>query len=59
MELSLWVDPENFNPGDIGQAIHLMPKSGDRRPWIHSQDYWSEKDQLPNEDLDDGCLVFT
>ena len=58
MELNPWVDPENFNPGYIQRALHLMPKSGDRQPWIHSQDYWMERKVLPEADLDDGCLVF-
>ena len=47
MKLLPWVDPENFNPGYIQRAAHLMPKSGDRQPWQHSQDYWMEKDAIP------------
>jgi cation diffusion facilitator CzcD-associated flavoprotein CzcO len=58
MELLPWVDPENFNPGYLMRSIHLMPKSGDHQPWVHSQDYWMEKDLIPGADLDDGCLVY-
>ena len=58
MELLPWVDPDNFNPGYLMRSIHLMPKSGDRQPWVHSQDYWMEKDVIPAADLDDGCLVY-
>ncbi len=53
-----WADPENFNPGYLMRSLHLMPKSGDRQPWVHSQDYWMEKDVIPAADLDDGCLVY-
>ncbi len=58
MELLPWVDPENFNPGYLTRSMHLMPKSGDHQPWVHSQDYWMEKELIPAADLDDGCLVY-
>jgi hypothetical protein len=35
-----------------------MPKSGKKDEWMHNQDYWLEKDILPNADLEDGCLQF-
>ncbi len=53
-----WVDPENFNPGYLMRGMHLLPKQGDKDPWRHTQDYWTEKDELPLADLDDGALVF-
>ena len=58
MPLLPWIDPENFNPGYLTRGLHLMPKQGDRPPWQHKQDYWTEKDELPAADLDDGTLVF-
>lgn len=58
MKLLPWVDPENFNPGYIMRSVHLMPKQGDRQPWIHTQDYWADKDEMPVAPLDDGSLVF-
>jgi cation diffusion facilitator CzcD-associated flavoprotein CzcO len=58
MTLLPWVDPENFNPGYIMRGLHLLPRQGDRPPWQHSQDYWTEKDELPAADLDDGTLAF-
>ena len=53
-----WVDPDNFNPGYILRGQHLLPRQGDRAPWLHSQDYWSERDELPVAPLDDGSLQF-
>jgi hypothetical protein len=35
-----------------------MPKRGKKAEWMHNQDYWAEKDLLPNADLEDGCLRF-
>jgi cation diffusion facilitator CzcD-associated flavoprotein CzcO len=58
MKLLPWVDPGNFNPGYIQRGLHLLPRQGDREPWRHTQDYWSEKDILPAADLDDGALAY-
>ena len=59
MELSSWIDPDNFNPGYLMRSVHLMPKKGDKPEWQHTQDYWVEKDTLPAADLDDGCLRYS
>ena len=53
-----WMDPDNFNPNYLMRSVHLLPKRLDRPEWQHSQDYWAEKDVLPEVDLDDGCLIF-
>lgn len=58
MGLLPWVDPENFNPGYIMRSLHLMPKQGDRQPWVHTQDYWKDKEEVPVADLEDGALIF-
>ena len=53
-----WVDSEEFNPGYMQRSVHLMPKQGDHQPWLFTNDYYTEKDQLPVADLGDGTLVF-
>jgi cation diffusion facilitator CzcD-associated flavoprotein CzcO len=58
MELGPWMDPDNFNPNYLMRSQHLMPKRGKKAEWMHNQDYWAEKDLLPNADLEDGCLRF-
>jgi cation diffusion facilitator CzcD-associated flavoprotein CzcO len=58
MPLLPWIDPENFNPGYIMRGMHLLPKRGDKPEWQHTQDYWTEKDQFPDIDLDDGTFVY-
>jgi cation diffusion facilitator CzcD-associated flavoprotein CzcO len=58
MPLLPWIDPENFNPGYLTRGLHLLPKRGDKPQWQHSQDYWTEKDQFPAIDLDDGALAY-
>lgn len=58
MALQPWVDPDNFNPGYMARGLHLMPRQGAHAPWLHAQDYWTEKDELPAAPLDDGSLVY-
>ena len=53
-----WVDPKNFNPGYFARSLHLLPKQGDRQPWLITQDYFSDRETLPAADLEDGTLVY-
>ena len=53
-----WIDPESFNPGYLMRSVDRMPKRLPVPEWQHTQDYWSEKDELPAIDLDDGCLHY-
>jgi cation diffusion facilitator CzcD-associated flavoprotein CzcO len=58
MPLLPWIDPENFNPGYMMRGMHLLPKRGDKPEWQHNQDYWAEKDEFPNIDLNDKAFVY-
>ncbi len=58
MAVGPWVDPADFNPGYLQRSMALMPKSGDKPEWRHSQDYWTEAQLFPSADLDDGCLQY-
>jgi hypothetical protein len=46
-----WIDPDNFNPNYLQRAMHKMPKRGTKRDWQHTQDYWQEKEEFPEIDL--------
>ena len=59
MEIKPWIDPENFNPGYLMRGMHLLPKSGDKPDWRHTQDYWNEKDEIPAIDLDDKAFQYS
>lgn len=59
MAIGSWVDPDNFNPGYLVRSEHLLPRAGDKPEWQHTQDYWTERHTLPEEDFTDGCLRFT
>jgi len=58
MPLLPWIDPQNFNPGYMMRAMHLLPKRGDKPEWQHNQDYWSEKDEIPAIDLSDQAFAY-
>lgn len=53
-----WLDPEDFNPGYMMRSMEKLPHRLDRPEWQLSQDYWAEREQLPEVDFDDGCLHF-
>jgi hypothetical protein len=52
MALLPWIDPDNFNPGYLRRAMHLLPKRGNKPEWQHTQDYWAEKKDIPAIDLE-------
>ena len=58
MPILPWMDPEDFNPGYLARGGHLLPQRGDKPEWMHNQDYWSEKDELPAIDLADAAFVY-
>jgi cation diffusion facilitator CzcD-associated flavoprotein CzcO len=53
-----WIDPENFNPGYLMRALHLMPKRLDRPEWQHSQDYGYDREAFPAIDLAGPEFVY-
>jgi cation diffusion facilitator CzcD-associated flavoprotein CzcO len=59
MPLGPWIHPDDFNPGYLMRSGHQMPQQGDHDPWRFSQDYWTERDTLPQADLEDGSLRYT
>lgn len=59
MRLGPFVTDENFSAGYLQRLIHILPKQGDRGPWLNTQDYYYEKDVIPSADLEDGTLVFS
>jgi len=53
-----FVESENFNAGYLMRSMHIMPRQGDREPWVFSQDYYQERVTLPAADLEDGTLIY-
>ena len=40
------------------RGVGIMPMQGDELPWVMTQDYTIDKDEIPGADLDDGTLVY-
>ncbi|MBS0640796.1 MAG: NAD(P)/FAD-dependent oxidoreductase [Proteobacteria bacterium] len=53
-----WLDPDNFNPGYMQRGMHLLPRRLNKPEWMHTQDYWREKDWIPAIDLDDPIFQY-
>jgi cation diffusion facilitator CzcD-associated flavoprotein CzcO len=49
---------DDFSAGYVARAIELLPKQGDREPWINCQNYIRERRTIGAASLDDGVLCF-
>lgn len=58
MPLLPFIADDNFNPGYLQRALPIMPKRGDKPEWMHNQDYWAEKDEIPATNLDDAAFAY-
>lgn len=58
MPVKPWVAEDNFNPGYLKRGLDKLPKQGSHLPWLHTQNYWLDKDLMPQHDFDDGTLRF-
>ncbi len=50
MPLMPWIESDNFNPSYLMRGLDQLPRRGDKAEWRHNQDYWAEKDEIPNID---------
>jgi len=51
-----WI--ENFSPNYLQRKQHLLPKQGDRQPWLNTQSYAMEKKLIRDSDVVDDVLEF-
>lgn len=52
-----WID--DFSAGYMQRMMPLLPKQGDREPWINTQSYARDKKLLGQAPVDDGAMQFT
>ncbi|MDJ0580624.1 NAD(P)/FAD-dependent oxidoreductase [Crocosphaera sp.] len=50
---------DNFSPGYLQRVMHLLPKQGDREPWLNSQNYQRDKKIFRYGAIEDGVLRFS
>ncbi|MFT4121431.1 flavin-containing monooxygenase [Bradyrhizobium sp.] len=58
MKLGSVLDTEEWNPGYGMRGAELLPKSGDRQPWRHSQDYWADRVDFEALEFNQEPLAF-
>ena len=51
-----WVD--DFSAGYMARMMPLLPKQGDRDPWINTQDYKADRELIGEAPVDDGVMNF-
>ena len=59
MPILPFIDDDNFNPNYLKRALHLLPKRGTKPEWMHNQDYWAEKDEIPATNLEDKAFAYS
>ncbi len=52
-----WID--DFSAGYITRMMPLLPKQGDRAPWLNHQRFGPDRDALMKAPVDDGVMHFT
>lgn len=51
-----WI--EGFSAGYMQRAMHLMPRQGDKEPWLNPQNYKKDKKLFQKTRVDDGVMRF-
>ncbi len=51
-----WID--DFSAGYMQRMMPLLPRQGDREPWLNSQNYLAEKKAFRSAEVDDGVLEY-
>ena len=52
-----WI--EGFSSGYVQRVLHLLPKQGDREPWINPQSYKRDRKMFRKGPVADGVMQFT
>lgn len=57
MQAHPWI--EDFSSGYLKRSMHLLPRQGDRYPWINTQDYRLDRRQIRDRPVTDDTLEFS
>lgn len=52
-----WI--EDFSAGYIQRVMPLLPKQGDREPWLNTQSHSADTKLIAKSPVDDGVMTFT
>ncbi len=53
-----WLQEQDFDPGYIRRGAHLLPHRLNKPEWMHTQDYWNDKNIFPMIDFNDPVFQF-
>ncbi|MEO8363911.1 MAG: NAD(P)/FAD-dependent oxidoreductase [Ilumatobacteraceae bacterium] len=51
-----WID--GFTPNYMKRVMHMLPRQGDREPWLNPQNYGLDKKMFRRGRVDDGVMTF-
>ncbi len=51
-----WID--DFTSGYMQRSMHLLPRQGDREPWLNTQNYRADRKLIGKGPLEDGVMTF-
>lgn len=51
-----WID--DFSSGYMQRMMPMLPKQGDREPWVNTQRYTADRKLLRKADINDGVMQF-
>lgn len=57
MPVRPWID--DFSSGYMQRMMPLLPKQGDREPWVNTQSYTADRKLLRKGAVDDGVVQFS
>ncbi len=50
---------DDFPAGYIKRAMHLLPRQGDREPWLNTQNYLRDRKFIGRQPVDDDVMEFS
>ncbi len=49
---------DGFTPGYLTRIMNQLPNQGDRAPWLNTQNYQHDVEQMSRAPIDDGVMCF-
>jgi hypothetical protein len=49
---------DGFTPGYLTRIMNQLPNQGDRAPWLNTQNYQHDVEQMSRAPIEDGVMCF-
>jgi cation diffusion facilitator CzcD-associated flavoprotein CzcO len=50
---------DDFSANYMRRVMPMLPRQGDRAPWINTQSYWADRKLIAKAPVDDGVMQFS